>query len=82
MPDHHYADGFPGAQRGVFIMTNDIKFEDPIDEVYAVRRKISSRYGHNIRKIVEAAREWMRQDEDEGRVYVSFPSARIAPAMA
>ena len=62
-------------------MTDGIEFEDPIEEVYAVRRKISTRYGNNIRKIVEAAREWMKQDESEGRVYVTFPSARVAPAM-
>ena len=51
-------------------MTDDVEFEDPIEEVYAVRRKI-----------VEAAREWMKQDESEGRVYVNFPSARIVTAM-
>ena len=62
-------------------MMDDIEFEDPIEEVYAVRRKISSRYGNNIRKIVEAAHEWMQQDESEGRVYVTFPSARVTPAM-
>lgn len=63
-------------------MTENLEFEDPIEEVYAVRRKISLRYGNNIRKIVAAARERMKQDESEGRVYVSFPSARVAQAMA
>lgn len=63
-------------------MTENFEFEDPIEEVYAVRRKISLRYGNNIRKIVAAARERMKQDESEGRVYVSFPSARVAQAMA
>ena len=62
-------------------MTDGIEFEDPIEEGDAVRRKSAARYENNIRKIVEAAREWMKQDESEGRVYVNFPSARIAPAM-
>ena len=63
-------------------MTESFEFEDPIDEVYAVRRKISSRYGNDVRKIVAAAREWLKQDVTAGRVYVSFPSARIASATA
>lgn len=62
-------------------MMDNEEFVDPIDEVYSIRRKISSHYGHDIRKIVEAAREWMKQDEADGRVYVSFPSARVALKM-
>ena len=37
-------------------MMDDIEFEDPIEEVYAVRRKISSRYGNNIRKIASSGK--------------------------
>ena len=61
---------------------NDWNFDDPIDEIYAIRRKISARFGNNIRRIAEAAKEWRRRDEAAGRKYVSLPIARIAPAMA
>ncbi len=63
-------------------MENNWNYEDPIDEICAIRRKISAQFGNNIRKIAEAAKEWRRQDEASGRKYVSLPSARIAPAMA
>lgn len=63
-------------------MENNWNYEDPIDEIYAIRRKISAQFGNNIRKIAEAAKEWRRQDEASGRKYVSLPSARIASAMA
>ena len=63
-------------------MENDWNFDDPIDEIYAIRRKISARFGNNIRRIAEAAKEWRRRDEAAGRKYVSLPIARIAPAMA
>ena len=63
-------------------MENDWNFDDPIDEIYAIRRKISAQFGNNILRIAEAAKEWRRRDEAAGRKYVSLPIARIAPAMA
>ena len=63
-------------------MENNWDYEDPIDEIYAIRRKISAQFGNNIRKIAEAAKEWRKQDEASGIKYVSLPSAQIAPAMA
>ena len=63
-------------------MENDWNFEDPIDEIYAIRRKISAKFGNNIRRIAEAAKEWRRRDEAAGVKYVRLPIARVAPAMA
>ncbi len=57
-------------------------YEDPMDEIYAIRRMISERYGHDVRRIAEAAREWRRQDEAAGRKYITLPTTRVAPAMA
>jgi hypothetical protein len=53
-----------------------------MDEIYAIRRKISAQFGNNIRKIAEAAKEWRKQDEAPERKYVSLPTARVASAMA
>ncbi len=63
-------------------MENDWNFEDPIDEIYAIRRKISAQFGNNIRRIAEAAKEWRRRDEAAGVKYVRLPIARVVPAMA
>ena len=63
-------------------MENDCNFEDPIDEIYAIRRKISAKFGNNIRRIAEAAKEGRRRDEAAGVKYVRLPIARVAPAMA
>lgn len=57
-------------------------YEDPMDEIYAIRRMISERYGHDVRRIAEAAREWRRQDEAAGRKYITLPTTRVVPAMA
>lgn len=63
-------------------MEPDWNYEDPMDEIYAIRRMISERYGHDVRRIAEAAREWRRQDEAAGRKYITLPATRVAPAMA
>ena len=58
-----------------------LNLEDPImDEVYAVRRKISERYGHDINRIAEAMRQRKVRDEANGIRYVRLPIARVAPA--
>lgn len=64
-------------------MKSEWDYEDPIDEIYAIRRVISERYGHDLRRIAAAARERMLREEAAGtRTYVHLPNARIAPAMA
>lgn len=63
-------------------MENDWNFNDPLDEVYAIRRKISAQFGNDIRRIAEAAKEWRRRDEAAGVKYIRLPAAHVAPAMA
>ena len=64
-------------------MKNEWKYEDPIDEIYAIRRKISAECGYDIARIIERAKNRMARDIAAGsRRYVTLPIARIAPAMA
>ena len=52
----------------------DPKYDDPLEEVYAIRREISEQYGHDIHRIFVAAREWQREQEAHG---VKFNFARL-----
>ena len=64
-------------------MKIDMNAYDPIlEEVYAVRRKISERYGHDVYKLAAAVAERQRMEEAKGRRYVRLPIARVAPAPA
>lgn len=64
-------------------MEIDMKAYDPVlEEIYAIRRKISERYGHDIHRYVAAMRELHKDDEANGIKYAHLPSARVAPAMA
>ena len=44
----------------------DPKYEDPLEEVYAIRREISEQYGHDIHRLFEGLREWQREQEANG----------------
>ena len=63
-------------------MESEWNFEDPIDEIYAIRQKISSQYGHDIHRLFADAEAWRKRDEAAGFKYVRLPIARVAPAMA
>ena len=64
-------------------MEIDMNACDPVlEEIYAVRRKISERYGHNVYRLADAVAERQRMAEAKGRRYVRLPIARIAPAKA
>ena len=64
-------------------MEIDMNAYDPImEEIYAVRRRISARYGHDIHRYIEAMRAKQREEEAKGRKYVRLPIARVAPAKA
>ena len=63
-------------------MANDWNYQDPLDEIYAIRRKISAQFGNDMRRIAEAAKEWRKRDEADGFKYVRLPIARVAPASA
>lgn len=63
----------------------DMNAYDPVlEEIYAIRRKISERYGHNVHRYIEAMRAKQREEEAAGIVhhFVDLPTARVAPAMA
>ena len=64
-------------------MEIDMNAYDPVlEEIYAVRRKISERYGHNVYRLAEAVAERQRMAEAKVRRYVRLPIARIAPVKA
>ncbi len=64
-------------------MEIDMNAYDPVlEEIYAIRRKISERYGHDIHRYIEAMRELHKDDEAKGIKYVRLPIARVAPTMA
>ena len=59
-----------------------LTLEDPVmDEVYAVRRKISERYGHDVHRLFEAMRQRKAKDEAKGIRYVELPIVRREPAV-
>ena len=51
-------------------------FEDPLEWVYEVRRRISAKYDYDIHKIFSAMAERQREEEDKGKVYVRLPIVR------
>jgi len=64
-------------------MEIDMNAYDPImEEVYAIRRRISERYGHSVYRLAEAVAEHQRAAEAKGRKYVRLPIARVSPALA
>ena len=62
---------------------NDPKYENPLEEIYAIRREISEQHGHDIHRIFEAAREWQREQEALGVKFnfARHPVVRHEPAM-
>ena len=61
-------------------MRNDLKYEDPIDEIYEIRKELSAEYGHDLNRIFADA--WRKRDEAAGFKYVRLPIARTAPVPA
>ena len=59
---------------------NDTKFNDPMEEIYAIRQQISAQYGHDIDRYMEAMRERHRDDEARGVKYVRLPIVRWGKA--
>ena len=56
-------------------------YDDPLEEVYAIRRRISAKYGNDIHLIFAAAREEQRRAEARGVQYVRLPIARRGSAV-
>ena len=54
----------------------ELDFDDPMEWIYEVRRRISEKYDHDIRKLMAATAERMHEEEAKGRRYVTLPIAR------
>ena len=61
----------------------ELDFDDPMDWVYEVRRRISEKYGHDLERYTAALLEKRRQDEARGIHvnYVRLPIVRRAPTV-
>ena len=81
MPDHHHARRLSGQEGGIWLMKTIERYDDPLEEIYATRRELSARYGHDVHRLAEAAREWKRRDEAEGTRYVRLPIVRCTPTV-
>ena len=57
-------------------------YDSILEEAYAIRRKISEKYGHDIDRYFAAMQERHKDDEAKGIKYVRLPTARVAPKMA
>ena len=51
-------------------------FDDPMDEIYAMRRKVAEKYDYSLDLIFEAAAARQREDEAKGMVYIRLPIVR------
>ena len=51
-------------------------FDDPMDEIYAMRRKVAEKYDYSLDRIFEAAAVRQREDEAKGMVYIRLPIVR------
>ena len=61
----------------------ELDFDDPMDWVYEVRRRISEKYGHDLERYTAALLEKRRQDEARGIHvnYVRLPIVRRTPSV-
>ena len=51
-------------------------FDDPMDEIYAMRRNVAEKYDYSLDRIFEAAAARQREDEANGMVYIRLPIGR------
>ena len=51
-------------------------FDDPMDEIYAMRHKVAEKYDYSLDRIFEAAAARQRENEAKGMVYIRLPIAR------
>ena len=59
----------------------ELDFDDPMDWVYEVRRRISEKYGHDLKRYFDALRQRRAVDEANGIHYVKLPIVRREPAV-
>ena len=65
-------------------IARDPQYQDPLEEVYAIRREISEQYGHDIHRLFEGLREWQREQEANGVKFnfANLPIVRHQPVTA
>ncbi len=56
---------------------NDPKYKDPMEEIYAIRRKISAEYDHDIHKIFDAVRKKSARAKALGMTYGEYCLAQL-----
>ena len=57
-----------------------MEYESPIEEIYAVRQKISAKYNHNSQKYFRAIVEEQKKRAKQGQVYWGFnASGELVP---
>ena len=59
----------------------ELDFEDPMDWVYEVRRRISEKCGHNVDRLFELVAEEQRRAEARWVKFVRLPIVRRAPTV-
>lgn len=62
-------------------MNSNVRYDDPLDEIYAIRREISERCGHDVDRLFALMSEKQRQDESRG-IHITFarlPIVRRTP---
>ena len=60
---------------------NDAKYSDPMEEIYAIRRKISAQYDYDIDKICEASRRKEARAKALGMTYGEYCLAEVEGAI-
>ena len=50
----------------------ETSFDDPMDEIYAMRHKVAEKYDYSLDRIFEAAAARQREDEAKGMVLHSL----------
>lgn len=57
-----------------------MEYDSPIEEIYAIRQKISAEYEHDPDKLFRAVVEQQKRQVSEGRVYWGFNAdGELAP---
>jgi len=59
----------------------ELDFDDPMEWVYEVRRRISEKCGHSIDRLFEYTAESQRKAEARGVKFVRLPIVRRTPSV-
>jgi len=62
-------------------MRERTKYDDPMEEIYAIRKRISEECGHSIDRLVKMLAGQRQIDEANGVRYVNLPIVRRSPSV-